>query len=502
MFNDELSEKGQLIYSARTVLAALQASGDSLLISRFKQWRDQKQSIAYYYSLPSHQRLFTPLELDSIVQVANLTEASLVQGSDAFRTARAKVNWQNVRDGLQPGEAAIEFTRFRYRNGLRLTDSVYYAALVLRRGDRDPVFVKLFEEKQLAGFLQNCASRAADYKEYVGLAYRGPRLTTLYQLIWQPLESLLTDVHTVWYAPTGLLHRIAFDAIAPETGRPLVKKYDLRLVSSTREVVSNRKLTRDVVQTALLVGGIHYDADSLCLVRAAKGLDSLPVFLPAPSLTVQRGSCENGPVTDIPGTKKETDLLVSKLQSRMYVRLLQGCSAREEAIKRCGDPEKPDAPGLMHIATHGFFCDDPESSAPGKPRLFRSGLLLAGAQRARTGKPPFQGMEDGILYSSEVANLNLTGTKLVVLSACETALGDVRGGDGVYGLPRGFRLAGAEHVMMSLWKISDSETVLFMETLYRHWQPETDIRAAFLATQRELQAAGKGEEVWAAFILL
>lgn len=111
-------------------------------------------------------------------------------------------------------------------------------------------------------------------------------------------------------------------------------------------------------------------------------------------------------------------------------------------------------------------------------------------------------MEDGILYSSEVANLNLTGTKLVVLSACETALGDVRGGDGVYGLPRGFRLAGAEHVMMSLWKISDSETVLFMETLYRHWQPETDIRAAFLATQRELQAAGKGEEVWAAFILL
>jgi CHAT domain-containing protein/tetratricopeptide (TPR) repeat protein len=505
-YDNELAVKGLLLSSVRSVATSIRNSGDSILIGQFQTWKTTKQLLAKQLSLPATERLVQKQMLDSLQLLADDAEVDLTIRSAAFQSARARVSWQQVRDNLAADEAAVEFTRFYYPGA---ADKVYYAALVLLPGALDPVFVPLFEENQLAGHLREAAEDAADYIEYVGLAYHGHETTTLYQLIWQPLTPLLGQVKTVWYAPMGLLHRIAFAAIAPETGQPLVKTYDLRLTGSTREVVFRRPLPGNAIHTALLIGGIEYAADSLCLAQAGRAQNFNATLLPVPELVVERGGCEMGPVPALPGTRKETDSLAAKLHKRMYVRLLQGCEAREEQIKKVGDPKAADTPppGLIHVATHGFFCDDPiyaagDKPVPGKLPLLRSGLLMAGSQRVRMGKMPFKNMEDGVLYASEIAELDLGGTKVVVLSACETALGTIRGGEGVYGLPLAFRLAGAEHVIMSLWQINDAETVLFMETLYRHWQAEIDIRAAFLAAQRELQAAGKGEELWGAFVLI
>ena len=496
-YDNELAVKGLLLNSVHAVAASIYASGDSTLIQQFQTWKTNRQLLARQWSLPAEERLVQKRLLDSLQRVTEDAEVDLTIRSAAFRDARSRVSWQQVRDSLSAGEAAIEFTHFRDPGR---SDSVYYAAIVLVPGATDPVFVRLFEESRLAAHLNDAVEGAADYKEYVGMAYRGREQTALYRLVWQPLEPLLGQTKTVWYAPTGLLHRVAFAAITPEAGRPLVKNYDLRLVGSTREVVFRRPLGGNAVKTALLIGGIEYAADSTCLVREGQIIQQVPL-LPE-DIAGHRGGCAPGPVPALPGTRKETDTLASLLQSQMQVRLLQGCTAREESVKRLGDPGKSKslAPDLMHIATHGFFCEDNRASKT--LPLTRCGLLMAGAQRIRMGEKPFAGMEDGILYASEIAEIDLTGTKLVALSACETALGDIRGGEGVYGLARAFRLAGVEHVIMSLWQIHDTETVLFMETLYRHWQGDTDIRAAFLATQRELQAAGKGEETWAAFVLI
>jgi CHAT domain-containing protein len=123
------------------------------------------------------------------------------------------------------------------------------------------------------------------------------------------------------------------------------------------------------------------------------------------------------------------------------------------------------SPALIHLATHGFFCDAGSNPGdPALPTLFRSGLLMAGAQHVHAGNKPWAGMEDGILYAFEVANLNLSDTRLVVLSACETARGEIHDGEGVYGLARSFLLAGAE--------------------------------------QLDLHQAGIGEELWGAFVLM
>ncbi len=505
-YDNELAVKGLLLNSVHAVAASIFASGDSTLIRQFQTWKTNRQLLAKQWSLPAEERLVQKRLLDSLQRVTEDAEVDLTIRSAAFRDARSRAGWQQVRDNMFAGEAAIEFTRFRDPGK---SDSVYYAAIVLVPGATDPVFVRLFEESRLATHLNDALEGAADYKEYVGMAYRGREQTALYRLIWQPLEPLLGQTKTVWYAPTGLLHRVAFAAIAPETGRPLVKNYDLRLVGSTREVVFRRPLEGNAVKTALLIGGIEYAADSMCLVREEQEIQRARQL--AHDFAGKRGGCAPGPVPPLPGTKKETDTLAALLQRRIFVRLLQGCAAREESIKRLSDPGKSKSliPDLVHIATHGFFCGDnpsmtsAQASSPGKALpLTRCGLLMAGAQRIRMGEKPFAGMEDGILYASEIAELDLAGIKLVALSACETALGDIRGGEGVYGLARAFRLAGAEHVIMSLWQIHDTETVLFMEALYRHWQGEADIRAAFLATQRELQAAGKGEEIWGAFVLI
>ncbi len=501
VYDNELDTKGLLLYSVQSVGAAIKASGDTALIHLFDDWKNIKQLLARQFSQPSQDRLVRQNILDSLAHIADSAEATLSLRSIDFYAARTPVHWQRVRDSLHAGEAAIEFTRFRFHDNRLKVDSAYYAAVVVRPGDRYPHFVPLFNEQQLLDHL-GTVEDLKNLQERIGVIYLGNGETPLYQLIWRPLDSLLAGVKTIYFAPAGLLHRLSFSLIS--AGQPLLPRYDLRLVGSTREVALGRKpVTADSIPSALLCGGIQYNADSLCLVQNKPKHRSDPFDLPGDdhaSLAL-RGGCLAGAIPFLPGTLVETDRLYVRLNARFPTRLFQGCVATEAEIKALG--KNAPAPGILHIATHGFFCDIPQvKAAADQLPLFRTGLLLAGAERVSMGGQPFTGMDDGILYAYEIADLNLTGTKLVVLSACETALGEIRGGEGVYGLARAFRLAGAEHVLMSLWQINDAQTVRFMETFYDKWLGGQDIHDAFRDTQRELRQAGVGEDVWGAFVLL
>jgi CHAT domain-containing protein len=165
------------------------------------------------------------------------------------------------------------------------------------------------------------------------------------------------------------------------------------------------------------------------------------------------------------------------------------------------------------VATHGFFFPDPkEGKSGGEEKVFkvsdnpmiRSGLVLAGGNQAwKTGKPVRPDLEDGILTAYEISQMNLSNTELVVLSACETGLGDLVGNEGVYGLQRAFKIAGARYLIMSLWQVPDFQTQVFMTTFYKHWLTDNkSVQDAFRATQSELKAKfGEGFK-WAGFVLL
>ncbi|MBK9018430.1 MAG: CHAT domain-containing protein [Saprospiraceae bacterium] len=135
--------------------------------------------------------------------------------------------------------------------------------------------------------------------------------------------------------------------------------------------------------------------------------------------------------------------------------------------------------------------------------MIRSGLILAGGNYAwQTGKPLKPDMDDGILTAYEISQMNLANTELVVLSACETGLGDIEGNEGVYGLQRAFKIAGAKYLVMSLWQVPDQETSVFMTTFYKHWlEGKTTIPDAFRTTQ-EMRERFINPYQWAGFVLV
>ena len=168
------------------------------------------------------------------------------------------------------------------------------------------------------------------------------------------------------------------------------------------------------------------------------------------------------------------------------------------------------SPNVLHIATHGFFFDNTKDNGANtlefikaKNPLLRSGLLFAHANYAwEYGSNPYE-RNDGILTALEISNLDLSNTNLVVLSACETGLGDIKGNEGVYGLQRAFKMAGVKMIIMSLWEVPDIETAEFMSSFYELWLNTNNIRQAFIETQRKmLKVYPNNPEKWAAFVLI
>ena len=171
------------------------------------------------------------------------------------------------------------------------------------------------------------------------------------------------------------------------------------------------------------------------------------------------------------------------------------------------------SPQILHIATHGFFLPEPDKqgkeaglnnentySLADNP-LLRSGLILSGGNYAWSGKSPVEGVEDGIATAYEISQLNLSSTELVVLSACETALGDVKGSEGVFGLQRAFKMAGVKKLIVSLWQVPDKETAELMTAFYGYWLSGKKIEDAFSQAQTDMRKK-YAPYYWAAFVLI
>jgi CHAT domain-containing protein len=191
-----------------------------------------------------------------------------------------------------------------------------------------------------------------------------------------------------------------------------------------------------------------------------------------------------------------------------------GASAIETKVKILSGVNAPD---VLHIATHGFFCPAPKKKLQeafmmtgdenpfrvSDDPLMRTGLAFSGANHVWTGEEVPESIDDGILTAYEVSNLDFRKTQLVILSACETGLGDIKGGEGVFGLQRAFRMAGADNILMSLWSVPDKETKELMELFYGNWMQGKTIYDAFQQAQKTIRNNyPNNPEKWAAFVLV
>lgn len=330
----------------------------------------------------------------------------------------------------------------------------------------------------------------------------------------------LSGVDHIYLSNAGLLNQINPSAIHVAKRKNLSDQFQFTALNSTRHLVTDTD-TRSQARQAVLFGKIDYEMDSVGYGHALNALN----FSPEKSIGAALGSVQsipgrlrsgtdNAPWPSLRSTEGEINAVARALQNAHYsLRVYKNLEATEEAFKRIG-VEEP-SPNIIHICTHGFYFpgkvskqtvfsmqEDQQINQLDQP-LYRSGLVLAGANYAWCKKRPMGHFEDGILTAYEISNMNLTATDLVVLSACETGLGEVRGYEGVYGLQRAFKAAGAKHLLMSLWPVPDAETQQLMTAFYRFYQEEKlPVDRALAAAQQELRAKHANPYFWAGFVLL
>lgn len=449
----------------------------------------------------------TEEQMNQVVQLhkeLNHEQRLLVEASNRLGTPikLSSAHTADVAAVLTPQDAAIEFVSFEdsfdiqkdsQGNPSIIPYQAYYA-LVLRHGYKVPHMIRLCSKKEIDDM------PVSDY-------YTTNRLN---ELIWKPLEEELKGVKSIFFSPTGILHSIAIESL-PNTGQDL-NKYRL---SSTGELIKAHQRLQHKDGKAVLYGGICYEISEEQSPIKTIVSDS---FNDTPFIGAVRGAV--GTIDELPGSLNEVETTAKLMQSqKINTELLTGVLADETSLKQLSGLNI----NVLHISTHGFYEKDIHNIKDQLNRLVsseetflkqqteanslsRSGLLLAGAANFLYGTGNNLYGEDGILTAKEISRLDLGRTNLVVLSACETGLGDITG-DGVFGLQRGFKKAGANSILMSLWKVDDEATCLLMTEFYKNWIGEGKTKHDALEQAKQSVRSHKEKgwddpKYWAAFILL
>jgi len=539
MYDLLLWQKGQVGTSVATLRSEVAASGDAQAVKILEELTEKKSQSSRLVATRSDGWQEARKRLDA---EANDLEQQLARrvSSVAEHKNLERTTWKDVQKALKPGDAAVEIVRFPFREAKKKAtdkaDKTYYIALVVRPGNSQPAMVPLGEAREFEG------QSFSAYRAEVGIgkadataAEAGAGASpwrALYDAMWKPLEAPLGDAKRIYVSVDGVLNEIPLGVLQAADGSRVMEKYDFRVVASTRDLL--RASHHGTNNTAILVGNPRFlmsDEEQRVAVNRLGGSGKQePEMLLASAVSpaspaggalsravTERGACnppppEGGVLCPLPGTATEVQSIGELLREKDWkVSSYQGEQALEEVVKKAASPR------VLHLATHGFFmADEPakagtrgggQSSGVEDPML-RSGLFFAGADRTLNMEAPIDGMENGVLTAYEATALNLQGTELVVLSACETARGHVQYGEGVFGLGRALQEAGAEAVLMSLWSVPDQETQELMTQFYTNWLGGMDKAEALRQAQvreRDVVLKRYGKDLpyyWGAFTLV
>ena len=541
-YNAELFSKGLLLNSSNNIQLAIAETGNELLINLWDNVLTYKSAVAVCddlvsmldkqiaaeFALTLDPRLMYIMqyiimdgtneelkkEYEDVVKMkrelarmendAFLDEKYVIEETKALYplTTDISIEWDDVRKMLEKNEIAIEFVNFSEVNIEKLEkEAPTYCALVLRSDSEYPEMVYLCNEPEL---------RAA-------IKQSGYDSEEVYPIVWKPLEKYLAGIDNIYIAPSGLLNSVAFGGMKIGDNY-LSDKYIVHNVLSTRDIESSKERSKQVLnnKTALLVGGADYEISGSELAQIDKESEvSFKINLTR-SILDEFDATRGQGFNYLPGSKKEVQVIHNRLKSLDWnTTLLLDKNATETQMKNL---LKTFSPELLHVSTHGFYFSQGNISTLHNDALtsiartsysisdnplMRSGLALTGANYVWNGNEIENNMDDGILTAYEVSNMNLMNTKLVVLSACDTGLGDVVGSEGVYGLQRAFRLAGVQSMLVTLWKVPDAETVELMNDFYTNWTGGSTIKMALQDAQTKMRHKyPDNPEKWAGFVLI
>ena len=486
--------KGYLLRSDQQLRKVIMQSGNRSVLRRFEEYMQLMQQLDDT-SLPESQA-------SDIRQQAQTIWSELKQSSRMFDdyTKSLEASWREVQAALKDDEAAIEYIK---------ADDVLgsYYALILRKGYDAPLVKSVGWENDILT-KKDTLYKKGTYSELIPTYIFKPGGEII-----KPLDG----IKKLYLSPTGLLHQVALESLYYYgTDSLMSEKFDIYRLSSTRNLIGRDDNTaHNDYQEAILYGGITYDLDDDVWneMASAKGTDQTQrAQRDIPRLN--RGSMERV-LEPLEGSREEVQQITSILtQEKVSTKCLTDQLATEEHMKGLSGTDAT----ILHIATHGFTQTQEEvadSTVVGFTRredskeenaLSRAGLFMAGASAVFYGTSIPSNVDDGVLTAREISHLDFTNLELVVLSACESGLGDITA-DGVFGLQRGFKKAGAGSILMSLWNVDDEATCLLMTEFYQNWirKKRTKRDALELAKHTVRSHKEKGWDdprFWAAFILL
>ena len=497
IYDNQLYSKGLLLRTTNELYNRLLKIGDENMLNLHRSMLNTKTLM-----ITETERL----KINLLQHRCDSIDKILVDFIGHKEELTTETSWKDIQNILNEGDVAIEF--FCIPNIIisntyidsRMEGNIYCAA-ILKKGYKYPQIIKLVTSKELEMLIEESPYGSVE----------------LYNKIWKPLTSELEGVTNVYFSADRELHKIALESLMNEEGCSANSLWNIFRLSSTRELVMKKSEIQ--LKRYALFGGLNYNAeieeieDNL----SRNGLRSVsPELICTDSIPLSRWGMRY-----LSGTKVEVEAIKNELQqdNSIITNLYTGLDGTEELLKSLSGKDI----NVIHLATHGLYWTKLEAEEQKRisllvqnkdkktSALLRSAVLMSGANHALKGETLPKNLEDGIATAQEISCLNYSAVDMVVLSACQSALGDVSG-EGVYGLQRGFKLAGVNTLVMSLWNVDDAATQMLMTEFYKNLLDGKSKRESLLEAQRKVRnfkgvIDGEGRDFsnpkyWAGFIML
>lgn len=473
IFDFQIKTKSILFNTSSRLKERILSSSDDEMRQLYRKWQSGKKLLANYYQMGVKQLVDHHINLkESEEEIENL-EKRLMRRMSGFKNTlpQENENWESVSNIVAQDEAIVEIVRIREFKTVNeegkpvfgFTDFTQYLAIIFLPNQKNgPEYVKLGSEYR---------TENEHYTRYKNSVLFNVAQLPTFESFWQPIHEKIGSAKRVKLSPDGIFYKMNPNSFKISDDEYVIDKYYVTYLTSCKDLFLEDQTIH--LKKSYLFGN--------------------------PQFSEADGSTQLSP---LPGTESEVKTISTLLKPNDWnVRSYLGSEASELRLRSAYNPT------ILHIATHGFFADNGNfitSMSPIDNPLFKSGIFLSGASDTYMSflkGIPSTASNDGILTAYEAMNLDLTQTQLVVLSACESGLGDVKNGEGVFGLQRAFMVAGARNIITSIFKVGDQTTNELMVLFYEKFIESGKVDESLMHAQRKLKETYSDAKTWGAFLL-
>lgn len=470
MYEIHLQTKGLLLHASTRIKQLILSSKDEKLKLKYIEWLDTKEELARLYNYSKKELEDEQIDISSLEKKSNDLEKELSSLSSSFEAGynQNHITTKEISKEITSQEAIVDIVEYHYFK-TTFTEEQHYSYFITQQNSSSPTYVLNREGKRLdtknTRYYRNCIKLSLTDKKS-------------YKNFWSMINPHVSKFKHLYVSLDGSYNQININTLKDESGVYNITKHAIVLVNNVKDIIDIKKNAsqNQRKKTAVLYGHPNYG--------------------------------ESMHIKDLPGTKVEIESIQKTLKNAKFkVDTYTGNDFNETNFKTS---EKA---SIVHIACHGFFLEQTknsknkvmgiETSQASDNPLLKSGLMLSGAQNIYdTNYVDHSSADNGIVTAYEIMNTDLSKTDIVILSACETGLGDIKVGEGVYGLQRAFQMAGSASIIMSLWKVNDQTTQLLMTEMYRHIVLGKSNEVAFQLAQKALKAKFENPQFWGAFVMV